>query len=420
MHTPVTNFPPPSRRVAELAGQCLDNIDGLIGQWMEMINPVSAYADRVPDADFRSSAWQAFELLLRTVAQLPVPAHIAGVSERVGEQRARQGVPLDALLEAARLDFRVVWAALVQRADEADTADLVTSAYHVWEAVESHVTGIMTAYQRTVLEMGRRQEDERRMWFSRLLESEGRNPTVVRDAALALGFGSAGDFLCAAAPAAEGSGLHRAATALRAAGAPVQYQAVGGDAVLVVELGGRTTWQSVLVRLASTPCGVSPRAGGLAAVPRAAVLAIATAQMLPPDAPAPRLLEDSWLDVLVRRAGDFGTDLATDVLGGLDAPGVSASERARLLETVTVHLHGSGSIADTATALYCHRNTVQHRFARFHELTGRDVRRPDDAALVAVALRARGIEDQAGRGGPVPAPRTAGECEGTAQAGRSR
>ncbi|MCX5344688.1 PucR family transcriptional regulator [Streptomyces atratus] len=390
MHTPVSDFPPPSRRIAELAGQCLDNIDGLIGQWMEMINPVrSAYADRVPDADFRSSAWQAFELLLRTVAQLPVPVHIAGVSQRVGEQRARQGVPLDSLLEAARLDFRVVWAALVQRADEEDMAELVTSAYHVWEAVESHVTGIMTAYQRTVLEMGRRQEDERRMWFSRLLESEGHNPTVVRNAALALGFEGAGTFLCAAAPAAEGSGLHRAATALRAAGAPVQYQAVGGDAVLVVELGRRTTWQSVLVRLASTPCGVSPQANGLAAVPRAAVLAIATAQMLPPDARSPRLLEDSWLDVLVRRAGDFGTDLAADVLGGLDGPGVSATEAARLLETVTEHLRGSGSIADTAAALYCHRNTVQHRFARFHELTGRDVRRPDDAALVAVALRAR-------------------------------
>ncbi|XNR95308.1 helix-turn-helix domain-containing protein [Streptomyces sp. R-74717] len=111
--------------------------------------------------------------------------------------------------------------------------------------------------------------------------------------------------------------------------------------------------------------------------------------MLPPDARSPRLLEDSWLDVLVRRAGDFGTDLAADVLGGLDGPGVSATEAARLLETVTEHLRGSGSIADTAAALYCHRNTVQHRFARFHELTGRDVRRPDDAALVAVALRAR-------------------------------
>ncbi|MGH8879041.1 MAG: helix-turn-helix domain-containing protein, partial [Stackebrandtia sp.] len=57
------------------------------------------------------------------------------------------------------------------------------------------------------------------------------------------------------------------------------------------------------------------------------------------------------------------------------------------LRTVRVHLAGSGSIADTATALYCHRNTVQQRFTRFSELTGRDIRRPEDAALVALALR---------------------------------
>ncbi|MBO1329883.1 CdaR family transcriptional regulator [Streptomyces sp. VRA16 Mangrove soil] len=393
MHNPPrrdTALPPPSPRIAELAGQCLDNIDGLIGEWLEMVRPVrTTYAERVPDAQFRDTAWHAFELLLRTVAQLPVPPHIAGVSQRVGEDRARQGVPLDSLLQAARLDFRVVWAALVRRADPVDMADLVESAYHVWEAVEGHVTGIMTAYQRTVLEMGRRAEDERRMWFTRLLESEGRNPTVVRDAGLALGFAATGRFLCAASSAAADPGLRRAAVTLRAAGAPVQHQMVGGDAVLVVQLGKHTTRACVLDHLGDTPCGVAPQATGLAAVPRTTVLAMATAQVLPPDAAAPRLLEDSWLDVLAHQAGDFARDLALDVLGGLDDPDVTGAEADRLLETVRTHLSGSGSIAETAAALYCHRNTIQHRFARFHELTGRDVRRPADAALVAVALRAR-------------------------------
>ncbi|POX37642.1 PucR family transcriptional regulator [Streptomyces sp. Ru73] len=382
-------FPPPSRRVAELAGQCLDNIDGLIGIWLDVVHPVRvSYAELVPDEDFRGSAWQAFELLLRTVARLPVPAHIAGVSERVGERRARQGVPLDSLLEAARLDFRVVWAALVERASDADMAELVASAYAVWEAVERHVTGIMKAYQRAVLEMGRLEEDERRMWLVRLLESEGRNPTVVRDAALALGFSAGGTFLCAAAPAGGGPALRRAAGALRAMGAPVQQQAVASDAVLVVEVGHRFTPRAVRARLRETPCGISPQVSGLDAVPRAVVLAIATARVLPPDATGPRPLEDSWLDVLVHRAGDFGRDLAADVLGGLAPPRVAPAEAARLLETVRTHLSGTGSVADTAAALFCHRNTVQHRFTRFAELTGRDVRHPQDAALVTLALRA--------------------------------
>lgn len=387
-------FPSPDPRVAELARQCLEEIDSLVGVWVECVRPTrTAYADRVDDEDFRTTAWQAFELLLRTVAQLPVPESVASVSERVGEQRARQGVPLDSLLEAARLDFRVVWAALVREAGEERSAQLVGSAYHVWEAVEKHVTGIMTAYQRTVLEMGRRTEDERRMWFARLLDSEGRNPTVVGDAALALGFEAGGNFLCPVALPQHGDGMRKVAAELRALDVPVQLQVVASDVVLTVQLDRRTTPQKVIARLQETPCGVSP-AAGLASVPRAMVLATATLRVLPTDATHPRRLEDSWLDVLVHRAEDFGRDLADDVLSGLNAPDVPGVEAERLLDTVRLHLSGSGSIADTAAALYCHRNTVQHRFQRFAQLTGRDVRRPEDAALVALALRADGSRRQ--------------------------
>ena len=388
MHPALSVLPPSSPRVAELAVECLEDIGGVIDDWLEAVRPVRAhYADDVPDDDFRTTARQAFELLLRTVADLPVPDELAAVSERIGERRARQGVPMDSLLAAARLDFRVVWAALVARADDGDKVLLVASAYHVWEAVERHVTGIMTGYQRTVLEMGRQREDERRLWCARLLETGGHNPTVVRDAGLALGFRQGAEFLCAAALPEAGAALRDAATALRTAGAAVQQQTVSTDALLVVELGRRTAPDAVLDRLAGIPCGVSPAVSGLASVPRAAELATATAHALPEGTARPCRLEDSWLDVLVHRADSFGRHLADDVLAGLFAPGVPEAESARLLETVRVHLAGSGSIADTAEALYCHRNTVQHRFTRFSALTGRDIRRPGDATLVTLALR---------------------------------
>lgn len=379
-------------RAAELAVDCLKNVDRLLGDWLETVQPLrDQYEGAVPDEDFRESAVQAFELLLRTVAGLPVPAELAGISGRIGERRARQGVPLDSLLAAARLDFRVVWDALVDRADDEDKVLLVASAYHVWEAVEAHVTGIMTAYQRTVLEMGRQREDERRLWFGRLLETGGRNPTVVRDVGLALGFAPAARFLCAAALPEHGSGggLHRAATALRSAGATLERQTVSAVSLLVVQLGPRVTQETVLSRLEGVPCGVSPVTTGLAGVPRAVELATATVRALPAARTGPLRLSDAWLDVLVNRAGDFAADLADDVLGGLADGRAPASETERLLHTVRVHLAGSGSIAETARALYCHRNTVQQRFTRFCELTGRDVRRPEDAALLALALRAR-------------------------------
>ncbi|MGW7616018.1 helix-turn-helix domain-containing protein [Streptomyces antimycoticus] len=50
---------------------------------------------------------------------------------------------------------------------------------------------------------------------------------------------------------------------------------------------------------------------------------------------------------------------------------------------------GNGATAATAAAVYCHRNTAQHRFNRFLGLTGNDVRHPETAALVALVLRAR-------------------------------
>ncbi|MFF7161224.1 PucR family transcriptional regulator [Streptomyces sp. NPDC008086] len=388
MHPPHPTAPPPDSYVVALARQCLEDVDSLVGEWAGYVEPVRApYSDLVSEQDFRDSARQAFELLLRTVARLPVPDHLAGVSERVGEERARQGVPLDALLAAARVDFRVVWGALVRRAGDEGRAELVTSAYHVWEAVEGHVTGIMTAYQRTILEMGRRTEDERRLWFTRLLDSGGRHPTLVRDAALALGFQAAGRFLCAVAPGGGEAPLRRAAHTLRTLGVPLQQQAVASDLVLVVQLGPRVTAEAVLARLDGTPCGVSPVVTGLTEVPHAVSLATATARVLPDHAAGPRRLADSWLDVLVHRAGDLGGDLAADVLGGL-RNGVPPAEAERLLETVRVHLSGGGSVADTAAALYCHRNTVQQRLTRFAELTGRDPRRPEDAALVILALSA--------------------------------
>ncbi|WP_405987953.1 PucR family transcriptional regulator [Streptomyces sp. NBC_00986] len=390
MHTPPSPsaLPPPDPHVVALARQCLEEIDSLVDEWAEYVGPLRAsYSELVSPQEFRDSAWQAFEVLLRTVARLPVPEHIAGVSERVGEQRARQGVPLDALLQAARVDFRVVWAALVRRAGDEGRAQLVNSAYYVWEAVEHHVTGIMTAYQRTVLEMGRRTEDERRLWFSRLLDSDGRNPTVVQDAARALGFQVSGRFLCAVTPGGGEASLRGVANALRGLGAPLQQQAVASDMVLVVQLSPRLTREALLAQLRGTPCGVSSEVSGLTEVPRAVTLATATARVLPPDAGEPHCLEDSWLDVLVHRAGDLGRDLAADVLGGLHA-GAPPAEVDRLLETVQTHLSGSGSVADTAAALYCHRNTIQQRLNRFAELTGRDPRRPEDAALVVLALSA--------------------------------
>jgi len=384
-------IPPPGVRRVLL--QCLDDVDAIVDRWLQQVRSIPPYgAGRVDEEDLRNTARQVLGLLLRYVAGMPVADELAAVSRRVGERRAQQGVPLDSLLDAARLDFRVLWDALISRTPERDMADLAGAAHRVWEVVERHVTGIMASYQRTVLEMGRLRQDERRAWFARLLDNNGRNPDVVRDAGRVLGFTPTARFIAVVADPDSGAALRQAAAALSAAGIRChRHEAPTGD-ILVAQLPTRSADPegAVLRELAGVACGVSPVVTGLARVPKAVRLAAATTRTLGTGGPAgPRRLEDAWLEVLAAHTPEIAAELAERVLAPLER--IPLAEAERLIATVHVHVSGSGSIGDTAAALYCHRNTVQYRFGRFRELTGRDVRVPQDAAVVALALRAAAL-----------------------------
>ncbi|MBB5084936.1 PucR family transcriptional regulator [Nonomuraea endophytica] len=392
--------------VSRLAARCLKGYDDLIDAWLPEVMAIEPYArGLVPPEEVRAGARVGFALILRVLADGRTPEELAPHSEGMGERRAGQGVPLESLLAAARLDAKVLWHGLIAQAEPDDLPGLLRSANLVWEAVEQHNTGLMTGYQRAVLEMGRQREDQRRTWFARLLDNDGRNPDVVRDAGRVLGFDTSAAFVAVVtdgstgplrsgtppdsslADPAAGASLRAAVSTLALLGLRLhRHDAPTGD-ILVVQLPARAggAERVVLDALAGVPCGVSPEVAGLARIPHAVRLAAATARAAAPEG-GPVRLEDSWLEVFTAHSPELSAELAARVLGPLYT--VGAAERERLLETVRVHLAGDGAIAATAAALYCHRNTIQHRFARFKELTGRDVRAPEDAAVIALALRA--------------------------------
>ncbi|MFF0246724.1 PucR family transcriptional regulator [Streptosporangium sandarakinum] len=378
--------------LSRLALARLADLEEVIVAWADKVMALSPYDQGlVPREEVEEGARIGFALILRRLAEGTTPPELVTHSERLGERRAGQGVPLASLLAAGRLDARALWQSLIDRAGPGDLPELLGGAHLVWEAVERHVTGLMAGYQRAVLEMGRQREDQRRAWFARLLDNDGRNPDVVRDAGRVLGLDIAGQFSVVVADPVVGAGLRAAATAVAAAGLRGhRHESPTGD-VLVVQLPTRPSdpEKAVLGFLREVPCGVSPPVDGLAKVPHAVRLATAAARTVRPGAGGPLRLEDRWLDVFAAHSPELAAELAGRVLGPLAA--VGEAERDRLLETVRTHLAGTGSIADTAAALYCHRNTVQHRFARFRELTGRDVRAPADGAVVALALSAAGL-----------------------------
>ena len=67
------------------------------------------------------------------------------------------------------------------------------------------------------------------------------------------------------------------------------------------------------------------------------------------------------------------------------------------VRTLQAFLTANGSLSETGRVLYLHTNTVRHRLARIHELTGRDPLNHNDQTAFAIGLRTVDREDRAPR-----------------------
>ena len=365
-----------------LVGRLRADADGLVAAFVSRVRAIPPYGrGTVPDDRLVADAERTFDYLLRRLAGQPVPERLLATGPSIGRDRARRGVPLNDLLTAVRLDFRVMWAALRDQAGPEDEALLVARAEDVWNVVEDYSTQIQMSYQAEAALLARERQGERTMLVAALLAAEDPDPDEVARVALALDVDVDADLLVVAADAASGLRLRRVGDRLGAGGRLAHVQSTGRHAVLIARWDGGTG-APVRAALAGVPCGVGPLAHGLANVPRSARLAAEVVDVLP-DLDGPRELADAWLPLAAARLADTAGELVGAELAGLaDAP---PRERERLLETVRAYT-ATGSVAAVAACVYCHRNTVLNRLRRFAELTGRDVTVPADAAVVLLAL----------------------------------
>jgi hypothetical protein len=406
MHNPGRAAVPPEGPLRELVHDCLDHLDELVAVFVAELRTLEAYASGLVSwSEVRADAEASFELLLRLTAGLPVPERLGDVSERVGRRRAALGVPLETLLQAVRLDFRVLWDALLHRVRPEDLPALVHSAVRVWEAVEQHTMRVHLAYVDEAALLAREREHERSQLVGRLLATDARDAAVVAQVATALEVDPNGRFAVAAATGVAQRPLREAAARLAATGIGAHVQEVDRRSVLIAPL-PRASGAVPSRWLRGVPCGVAPVAGSLTAVPRAVRIAAELADVTAGTVDGPRRLADAWPAVVAARLGEPGEALAAEILSAVDS--VGPHERDRLLETVSAYL-GSGSVGPVAAELFCHRNTVLNRLRRFAELTGCDVTRPEAAALAIVALSCRAARDatagQRSRGARENSPR---------------
>ncbi|MEU8696801.1 helix-turn-helix domain-containing protein [Streptomyces sp. NPDC048680] len=345
-------------------------------------------------------------------------------SRRIGEVRAEQGLPLDAVLHAFRMGGAMVWQGLVDetaRRHPDDVRLLVHVAADVWNFVDEHCGVVADAYRQTERRLAWRRENRQRLMTAALLDGTARIAELP-DAAAMLGLPELGRYAVLAVATARRA-PHGAAHPPMAL--PTGTEALwhlGPDAEFAIlpltpgptaepcapltdacgpaeagthcgapagPLDGDAELASLAARLSVPPgarVGISSVVGGLAAVGDARRLA-ETALRACPAGGGVVLLDEQLPAALVVSSPGLGTALAARVLGPLDR--LDPADRDVLIETLTAWLDSDGSAQRAGARLYCHRNTVLNRLRRFEQLTGRCLTRPSDAVEVSLALAAR-------------------------------
>ncbi|MFJ9319163.1 PucR family transcriptional regulator [Streptomyces globisporus] len=378
------------------------------------------------DSD-RAEVWQEVHHSLRhNVGSLIQPREFRESAHRtsrwIGEIRAEQGVPLDAVLHAFRMGGAMVWQDLVDetaRRDPDDIRLLVHVAADVWNFVDEHCGVVADAYRQAERRLSWRRENRQRLMVAALLDGTARIadlaeaaemlglPEQGRYAVLAVAVGPRGPGAVAAGgghgavPAAAsdaGAVRHRPVSAARP---PVALPAAhpgaaalwhpGPDAEFaILPLAGPPGELSELAAALDVPAGTRAGIGsaveGLAALGDARRLA-ETALRACPASGGTVLLDEHLPDALVVSSPALAGALADRVLGPLDR--LDPADRDVIVETLTAWLDADGSAQRAGARLYCHRNTVLNRLRRFEQLTGRCLTRPRDAVEVSLALAAR-------------------------------
>uniref|UniRef100_A0AAU3H0S4 Helix-turn-helix domain-containing protein n=1 Tax=Streptomyces sp. NBC_01401 TaxID=2903854 RepID=A0AAU3H0S4_9ACTN len=367
--------------------------------------------------------WQEVHHSLRhNVASLIQPREFREAAHRtsrwIGETRAEQGVPLDAVMHAFRMGGAMVWQGLVDdtaRRHPEDTRLLVHVAADVWNFVDEHCGVVADAYRQAERRLSWRRENRQRLMTAALLDGTARIADLP-DAAAMLGLPVQGRYavlaLAGARRAPHGTGRP---PPVLADATPALWHTAGELELAILPLGAAPVAVEPEARC-DEGAGARPAAAGSA--PGGELAALAEGLTAPPGArvgigsvvdglarlgdarrlaetalracPASGgtvLLDENLPAALVVSSPGLGTALADRVLGPLDR--LDPADRDVLIETLTAWLDSDGSAQRAGARLYCHRNTVLNRLRRFEQLTGRCLTRPSDAVEVSLALAAR-------------------------------
>lgn len=367
-----------------LVDRLFAHIDEIVSDFLKRFAEADYYEPRVVDeSDLSRTANDVLSMLLYKLGNKPLPESLTSLAHDFGARRARQGVPEDELLEAIRLDFRVLWSALQQHAGDDSEGLLVRNVERVLSTVEDYVSEVQQSF---LAERARLTRDSRLLtarYVSRLFTSDLTRPELVAEIADGLGVPASAQFEIAVV---VGEGVAELQLQLaRGTVSASWFEYDRGDGFCIFrEQGSPTARTAITEELAELPGGYMDEVLGLANVPAAAESAAIFARHASRSA-HPRMLSthDAWLSVARDLLGSAIPDFGRDVHEALAE--CTPYERDHLVHAVLTYAE-TGSIKLTSERLFCHRNTVVNRLSTFRQVTGLDITVPRDAAIALVAL----------------------------------
>ena len=320
-------------------------------------------------------------------------------------KRAREGLPLSAVLSAYRLGAQILWDEVKAAAGDQDRARLV-AATEIASQIMQWVDAASGVIAELYLEEFERQSSDREATRRDFLDGVARGgftPEESRARAEALGLDPDGAMTFAVLAVQEpleeqdlGNAYHRVrALVQRLVGpeTPVVDARRGAGFVTLVGLDAqadagfadqlRVALLSEEAETGITWCaGIGrPREGlsDLAGSHREASIALSAARA--GSNPPVVLYGEVMVEELLLRERSLSRRLARTVLQPLDGS-------PELKQTLIEYINHGPALPAVARRLFLHPNTVSYRLSRIRELTGRDPRTPAGIAELFLALRA--------------------------------
>ncbi len=329
--------------------------------------------------DLRRAATDTIEMLILQIGGMPLPTHLKNLPARLGERRARQGVAREVLLEAVRLDFRVLWSGLLRANGDQPADILVLHTEDVLTAVERYISEVQSAYLDELAALNRDSRVEISRAFSRLLAAGEDVAAVANEVASVLRFRADAEFEVICVTVSDAERARRAIAADENGRHFISWDFDDGTTFVRERISGIRSTSA----FGNIPGGFVETRRGLQNIPGAIELARSVARHAGELNSGLLTDADVWPCIVRERIGPFLPGLSNDAVAAIDE--LPQQDRDRLVDTV-LQFCTNGSIKETAETLFCHRNTIVNRLLRFQDLTGLEVTIPADAARALIAI----------------------------------